>query len=141
MIFSHAGISEDWADDFLYSFMKYDEGAEIEKNSLELETARVLMDTPLENFNKYYISAISQISSYRGGEFPHGSCEWADVREHIDHYQSEVQEKIVPLGNEKVFQVFGHTQLQKELITDKWACLDCRKGFVINTLTHEISKC
>lgn len=141
VIFSHAGISKEWAERFLYKHMKYDDGAEIEKDSFELETARVLMDTSLEDFNNHYINAISELSYYRGGEFSFGSCEWADIREHIDHYQSEVQEKIVPLGDERVFQVFGHTQLQKELITDKWACLDCRRGFIINTLTHEISEC
>ena len=141
VIFNHAGISKEWAERFLYKYMKYDGGAEIEKDSFELETARVLMDTPLENFNNHYINAISELSYYRGGEFSYGSCEWADVREHINHHQTEVQGKIVPLGEEGIFQVFGHTQLRKELITDKWACLDCRKGFIIDTLTYEVSEC
>lgn len=140
VIFSHAGISKNWSEDFLYSYMKYDEGAELEKNSSIFETARVLKDTPLSNFNNYYIDAISNISPYRYGESFNGSCEWADIREHIDHHQTEVQEKIVPLGEDGMYQVFGHTQLQRELITDKWACLDCRKGFIIDTLTYEIKK-
>ena len=45
VIFSHAGISEGWANEFLYHYMKYDEGAELEKNSMIFETARVLKDT------------------------------------------------------------------------------------------------
>lgn len=139
VIFSHAGISKGWAEGFLYNYMKYDD--EFEKDSFEFETARVLMNTSLEDFNNHYINAISEISSFRGGEFPYGSCEWADIREHIDLYQTEIQKKVVPLGEEGIFQVFGHTQLRKELITDKWVCLDCRKGFIIDTITHEISEC
>ena len=141
VIFSHAGISEGWAENFLYSFMEYDEGAELEKNSLTFETARVLKDTQLKDFNNYYIKAISCISYYRGGENEFGSCEWADIMEHINHYQSEVQEKIVPLGDDGIYQVFGHTQLKKPLVTDKWICLDCKKGFIFDTITHECCSC
>lgn len=140
-IFSHAGISEGWADDFLYSSMKYDEGAELEKSSVVFETARVLKDTPLENFNKYYIDSISHISHYRGGSFMYGSCEWADLREHIDHHLTEVKEKIIPLGENGIYQVFGHTQLKKPLLTEKWICLDCRQGFIFDTITHECKSC
>ena len=140
-IFSHAGISEGWAEEFLYHYMKYDEGAELEKDSLVFEAARVLKDTPLKDFNIYYIKAISNISYYRNGDSSYGSCEWADLREHIDHHLTEVKEKIVPKGEDGIYQVFGHTQLQKELITDKWACLDCRKGFIFDTITHECKSC
>jgi len=139
VIFSHAGISEGWADDFLYSSMKYDEGAELEKSSVVFETARVLKDTPLKNFNKYYIDSISHISHYRGGDQFYGSCEWADLREHID-INNSIKE-IVPKGEDEIYQVFGHTQLKEPLINNKWACLDCRKGFIIDTLTHEINGC
>ena len=120
--------------------MKYDESA-LEGISYTWECAEVLRDTNLEDFNIYYIKAISNISYYRGGENSYGSCEWADLREHIDHHQSAVQEKIVPLGEDGIYQVFGHTQLMKPLITDKWACLDCRKGFIFDTITYECSSC
>lgn len=49
--------------------------------------------------------------------------------------------EVVPKGEDGVYQIFGHTQLKEPLITDKWACLDCKKGFIIDTLTHEISEC
>lgn len=139
MIFSHAGISEEWADDFLYSSMKYNEGAELEKGSVVFETARVLMDTPLKYFNKYYIDSISHISRYRGGDFIYGSCEWADIREHIKEITSYEKSTFIGKGEEGTFQIFGHTQCIKPLICDKWACLDCRKGFIVDTVTHEIS--
>ena len=139
VIFSHAGISEGWAEDFLYSSMKYDEGAELEKSSIVFETARVLKDTPLKNFNKYYIDSISHISHYRGGDMFYGSCEWADLREHVDIKNSK--DSIIPLGKKDIYQVFGHTQLKFPLITDKWTCLDCRQGFIFDTVTYECKSC
>lgn len=137
-ILSHAGISEGWAEDFLYSFMKYDEGAELENNSLVFEAARVLKDTPLKNFNRNYIDAISHISRYRGGDSFYGSCEWADLREHFYIFEN----KVIPNGEDGIYQVFGHTQLKQDpLINDKFACLDCRRGFIFNTITHECEDC
>ena len=139
-IFSHAGISEGWAKEFLEHYMEYDESA-LEGISYTWECAEVLRDTSLNDFNIHYIKAISNISYYRWGENNYGSCEWADLREHINHHQSAVQEKIVPLGEDGIYQVFGHTQLKKPLITEKWVCLDCRKGFIFDTITHECSSC
>ena len=138
VIFSHAGISDGWANEFLYNFMKYDEGAELENDSAILETAIVLRDTPLEHFNKFHIKALSCISHYRGGDYFYGSCEWADLREHIDIEKSINQ--IIPKGEDEIYQVFGHTQLRVPIITDKWACLDCRQSFIIDTISHEISE-
>ena len=136
-IFSHAGISEGWAEEFLYHYMKYDEGAELENNSLVFETARVLKDTQLKDFNIHYIKAISNISYYRGGDASYGSCEWADLREHFNTKMSGYS----PNNYENCYQIFGHTQLKSQLIQDTWACLDCRKGFIFDTITHECKDC
>ena len=139
-IFSHAGISEGWAEEFLYHYMDYDGNVSLEKDSSVFEAARVLKDTPLKNFNVHYIKAISNISYYRNGDSSYGSCEWADLREHID-MKSSITE-IVPKGEPGIYQVFGHTQLNSEpIITDKWACLDCRKAFIFDTITHECKDC
>jgi hypothetical protein len=63
------------------------------------------------------------IARLRGGFDPYGSCIWCDVREWL---------KEVRLIDSKIFQVFGHTQLREEpIITDKIACLDCRRGFFV----------
>jgi hypothetical protein len=51
------------------------------------------------------------------------------------------QKDFIPVGEEGIFQVFGHTQLKTHIVTDKWACLDCRKGFIFDTITHECSSC
>lgn len=137
VIFSHAGITEGWAKKFLEEYMEYDESA-LEGISYIKECAEVLKDTELKDFNNYYIYAISNISRYRGGSNFYGSCEWADLREHIDVNKSMIE--IVPKGEDGIYQIFGHTQLKEPIINDKWACLDCRKGFIIDTLTHEIKE-
>jgi hypothetical protein len=139
VIFSHAGISKGWANEFLYHYMKYDEGAELEKNSMIFETARVLKDTFLKDFNIHYINSLSCISTYRWGDALYGSCEWADLREHVDMKVSV--SKIIPKGENGIYQIFGHTQLKEPLITDKWSCLDCRQGFIFDTITHECKSC
>ena len=127
MIFTHAGITEEWRKLYFPELSILEVGKKLASEKL--------------TENEIDFGYLSAISYYRGGLQKAGSCEWADLREHIDHYQSEVQEKIVPLGDSSVYQVFGHTKIQKPLITDKWACLDCQKGFIIDTLTHEISEC
>ena len=130
VIFSHAGISEDWANEV-------SEEMEISKDIKTI--VETLKNTKLPIFDLKYIQLISNISYYRGGDSQFGSCEWADIHEHINSFESAVQERIVPkeIG---YFQVFGHTQLLKPVITENWACLDCRKGFIVDTLTHDIEE-
>ena len=140
VIFSHAGISEGWAETFLDKYMKYDESA-LQDISYVKECSEVLRDTELKDFNIHYINAISNISFHRGGWLRNGSCEWADIKEHIDIKSSTEHNKIIPLGEDGIFQVFGHSQLKSPVITDKWACLDCRQCFIIDTNTHEINNC
>ena len=134
-IFSHAGISEGWKNEVVKRLELPEDDYSISVKDL----ANLLMDTPLTEFDNKYVKVISDISHYRWGDMFYGSCEWADIREHIDHHMTEVKEELVPLGEK--YQIFGHTQLEKQLITDKWACLDCRKGFIVDTITYEITKC
>ena len=135
VIFSHAGISEGWAQE-IWNKLEYPK----DELSSIMEIAIMFRDIPLKYFTKEYINVISDISYYRYGESPFGSCEWADLREHIDIQNSSL-DNIIPKGEDGIYQVFGHTQLKEPIITDKWACLDCRKGFIINTITNEIEKC
>ena len=80
--------------------------------------------------------ALSEVSSYRSwfGE-PSGSIIWSDVREKIDD-KSEMDNIIAnedSIVDGYDYQIFGHTQQIKDpIITDKWACLDCRQAFVLN---------
>ena len=129
-IFSHAGISEDWAK-ILCTRMD-------NKFESVLRTSKILGASPVDEIhnNDKLVSLLGQISYYRGGDYNHGSCEWADLREYVDLEQSVFD--IVPKGEEGIYQIFGHTQVKQPLITDKWACLDCRKAFIIDTKTHNI---
>lgn len=135
VIFSHAGISEGWAN-------KVWETLEFPENEISSvkEIAEVLRDTPLSKFTEYYIRRISDISRYRGGDMIYGSCEWADLREHVD-MKNSTSDNLVSKGEDGIYQVFGHTQLKSPLINDKWACLDCRQGFIFDTITHECKDC
>lgn len=134
-IFSHAGISEGWAQR-VWKELEYPN----DELSSIMEIATMFQGTPLKNFDTNYVKVISDISHYRYGDMFYGSCEWADLREHIN-IQESTQDKIIPKGEDGIYQIFGHTQLKEPLITNKWACLDCKKGFIIDTLTHEISEC
>ena len=137
VIFSHAGISEGWAKAIAVEL-----SLTINLDNSVKSIARYLSNVNLNNIlDKKLIKLLGSISSHRGGDSYYGSCEWADIIEHIDHYQSEVEEKLVPLGDNEIYQVFGHTQLKKPLITEKWICLDCRKGFIFDTITHECKDC
>ena len=135
MIFSHAGISEGWA-----KAVAVELSLTINLNNHVKSIARYLSNVNLNNIlDKKLIKLLGNISSYRGGDYYYGSCEWADLREHVDMENSK--DFIIPLGEEGIYQVFGHTQLQKPMITDKWANLDCRKGFIFDTITHECKSC
>lgn len=134
VIFSHAGISEGWSKE-VWKKLKYPEN---QYNSI-IDTALALNDISLKDFTNNIINCIGEISYHRGGDYFYGSCEWADLREHVDMKNSK--DSIIPLGEEDIYQVFGHTQLKSPLITNKWACLDCRQGFIFDIVTYECKSC
>lgn len=65
------------------------------------------------------IYAACEVGKIRGGWFPSGGFMWNDVR--------EMGEPDIPY-----YQVFGHTQLNAPIITDKYACIDVRRPFTID---------
>lgn len=67
------------------------------------------------------------VSYLRGGFGDTGSMVWSDVREK---------------DRESTFyQIFGHTQLESApIITDKWACLDVRRCFLLDTDNRKIEE-
>lgn len=111
-IFSHAGVPDNWI------------------SNIEAECYRIQGETNVEFLNRLYENEIWQLLDYlryiahiRGGFDPWGSCIWCDVREWL---------REDTLVDSNVYQVFGHTQLIEEpIITEKIACLDCRRGFFI----------
>ena len=126
-LFTHAGLMNSW----------------IERNK------DIIGEPTVENLNKLTetpigIKALSDMSNYRTwlGE-KSGSILWSDVREKID-LDDSIEYNIIPNDDSIVdgydYQIFGHTQPKEKLIiTDKWACIDCRKAFILDengTLTQ-----
>lgn len=78
----------------------------------------VVLSALLRNQNLAY-DHLWDISTIRGGYYQYGSCVWSDVREFVNQYSG-------------VYQIFGHTQLSKEYFGTTFACLDCRKCFILD---------
>lgn len=126
-LFTHAGVMNSWT----------------ERNK------DIIGEPTVENLNKLLdnpsgIRALSDISKYRTwlGE-KSGSILWSDVREKldIDILSGEMTPNEDSIVEGYDYQVFGHTQLSKDpIINDKWACLDCRRAFIINE-NGEIEEC
>ena len=76
-------------------------------------------------------NVLQSVSPNRGGRFIEcGSCIWGDLDEYhwAEHYAD-------------YYQIFGHTQLiLMPAIEKDYACLDCRKAFILNTETKEIKE-
>jgi len=119
-LFSHAGLMNSW----------------VERNK------NVIGDTTVESINHLLeipngIRSLTDISNYRSwfGE-KSGSIVWSDVREKIDTEKSN--EGNIISNNDAIvkgydYQIFGHTQQkEKPIITNDWACLDCRKAFILD---------
>lgn len=71
------------------------------------------------------VSHLWEVSFMRGGWTDTGSLIWSDVREGD--------------REETFYQIFGHTQLEsKPFITGKYACLDVRRCFLLDTETKKI---
>ena len=106
-LFSHAGIGMQW---ILNSFPALLDQA---------ITAELLND--LTGYPPF-MSALEDISIYRGGDKAYGSMVWADVHEHIE------QKNQIP----GFVQVFGHTQLNGPVtFFGRFYCLDCRRSFAL----------
>ena len=113
-VFSHSGLHREYAISVF--------GKEVKDSIL----------TAVNELNYHYkeetygvLNSLSRCSLYRGGLTKTGSIVWADVREWIND-QSFDEES----AEYDAYQIFGHTQLVSDpIITDKFACLDCRRAF------------
>ena len=94
---------------------------------------RVIGDLTVDNLNRLAtfhngIKTLTDISRYRTwlGD-PSGSILWSDLFEKIDDPSDAVVDGFD-------YQIFGHTQQEKEkgIIGKQWACLDCRRAFLLN---------
>ena len=110
-LFSHAGIISDWYKDY-----------QREIGGLNVDNINAILDSDKRG------SVLSDVSFYRGGWSNCGSIVWADIREHL--YNKGVNELQSLKG---VYQIFGHSQQEYEpIITETFACLDCRAAFELD---------
>lgn len=107
-LFSHAGVYLDW----------------LKSNQLNIDD---LLD--FKTFLKEQWETLENLTSYRGGYDPVGSCVWADIRESV--------ENTVLLG---YHHIVGHTMLKNPYISQSISCLDVQKCFILNTETEEINE-
>lgn len=108
-VFSHAPILEEWCDNFEF---RKENIVDTLNNKLYVTDAKFFM-------------ALACVDWYRGGYDDAGSVVWADVRSVISG------RKTLPNGD---YLIFGHTQLEKNpILTDNFACLDCRRAFILDT--------
>ena len=104
-LFSHAGVTQGWLKQNMELIRKPD--------------ARHLNRLLLSNEG---LESLAQVGIARWGVYPSGSIVWADVGEML-------------LSNPipDVYQIVGHSmQLDGPIITDKFACLDCRAAFSLD---------
>lgn len=117
ILFTHAGLMNSW----------------VERNQ------EIITDTSADGLNKLLDSpagtrVLCDISNYRTwlGD-PTGSILWSDIME-----KGDVDDNGKVFSNEDAaakgydFQIFGHTLIKQQIITDAWACLDCMKAFILN---------
>lgn len=106
-LFTHAGLAKTWY--------------EMNKNligDLTVENLNSLINSPKG------INALCDVSYLRGGYSKCGSIVWCDVRERYEH-DEEV--------DNWDYQIFSHTQQEeKPIITERYACIDCRQAFLLN---------
>jgi len=108
-LFTHAGITPQW-----YNYHKDLIG------ELTIDGLNHLLDIPQG------IRALCEVSHYRDGYDKYGSMVWAHVDE-IENLREDLN-KDLPWD----FQIIGHSLQNKHpIITKNFACLDCRKAFIL----------
>lgn len=111
-VFSHAGILKGWAD-LIW-------GDEMDKP--EFNVVDHLNNAWLTS-NYGVLDALGYYDVYRGwGGYKYGSPVWSDIRSWVRVTPEET------FG----FNIVGHTQLQRQLVLDTIADLDCRKAFYLD---------
>ena len=104
-LFTHAGVIKSW----------YEKHHEL-IGELTVENLNRLKTTPAG------IRALCDVSRERGGYGWIGSMVWSDILEKGDEEDLD-----------GIYQIFGHTQQNAHpIITMTWACLDCRKAFILD---------
>lgn len=121
-LFSHAPLFEEWIE---YTEMPHDLKEMEAKIWQSLKEYNRLEDGGWQEIRaKHDVvwRTLGRASSLRGGGDKCGSPVWADVR--------EIKDGCV-LYKGADYQVFGHTQMDKPIITDTYACLDTHQAYKV----------
>ena len=106
-LFTHAGLQPNW----------YEKHKDLIGN-LTVDNLNRLMDNPQG------IKSLCEASWARGGWDQFGSIVWNDIQDMYKNINNEL-----PWD----YQIIFHSQQDSQpVITDTWACLDCRRAFVLN---------
>lgn len=104
-LFSHAGITQSWLRRNINLIRKPD--------------AKHLNRLIQTNEG---LESLAQVGEMRWGDYPSGSLVWADV-----------EEMLISNPIPDTYQIVGHSmQFDGPIITDKFACLDCRSAFLLD---------
>ena len=128
-VFSHAGLT-------LYWLKKVNDNVwNLFDNKISVADPEIIERINLLDDNGKGQDMLAVIGSYRSwfGEKT-GSVLWADIEEHAIPYAPKAY------GLNKVFQVFGHTKLNKDydkLEFDNFAMIDSRQCFMIDETIEE----
>ena len=141
LLFTHAGINKSWYIRHCDSELNREAGCTILfpqddmlNNYKECFAQQTIADCINNVVDKYEFRALCEIGRARGGYDNAGGPFWNDVHEMA--FSETIFNVPYP---DNIYQIFGHTQLQdKPIITDKFACLDCRRAFVLDTDTLEL---
>ncbi len=108
-LFSHAGITQSW----------------LKRNMEQIRKPDVRHLNSLLHSNDG-LKSLAQVGEMRWGNYPSGSMVWADV-----------EEMRVSSPIPGIYQIVGHSmQFDGPIITDKFACLDCRAAFALNEASN-----
>lgn len=103
-LFTHAGVNSSWYE---------------RHHSLIQELNARNLNRLLAIWNG--VIALADVGKERGGRSTTGSMVWAD---------SDEMKTSEPFPG--VYQIFGHSQHASPIITNHYACLDCKKAFLLN---------
>ena len=113
-LFSHAGIGMGW---IRHNFPA------LKPEEVNATLLNDLFDHPA------FLSALRDVSAYRGGNKRYGSMVWADILE-----QSDIDNQFPG-----VVQVFGHTLMREQFnFENRIYCLDCRRAFYLDYADGQI---
>ncbi len=115
-LFTHAGVDIDWLRHRM---------PEVNPNDVH-DICKSLNDKLMkeESLYDFVFNGLMDVSGSRWGYARYSSPVWTDETEH-----QNMRERLP-----NVYQVFGHTQQELgPVITEQYACLDCRRAFLLTS--------